>query len=148
MKGTPEYTQATVAWDHKKDRVDPTDITVVEDIGISFAAKDGSTYGEFRILWHDFERREKDDMISFFPRSPRDNDPSVELQVYQDGLGAFLDPRIQRVVQRIKRASRFDSKRWRTVAPSPAKVIQFLEDEGVRPSKYQRRGRGERVDVS
>lgn len=120
MKGTPRYTQHTVAW----PRLPIHEPNCVEELGVSFDAKGGGTHGEFMFRWYRFSSY-----------SYRDRTPSLRAEVFSDGLGAFLDPRIQRVVgvlQRRHAAGQPDA--------TPDFLIALLESEGVKPSDYHKAG--------
>lgn len=113
-EGKPEYTQYTVAWSSQPD---PRSASVVEDIGISFAARGGGTHGEFRLMFYNFKGQYK-------PRL------HVQVQVFMDGYKAFMDDRVQNSIKRIRRMTK----------PTPEKVIEALEGNGITASVYHMRG--------
>ncbi len=126
MKGLPTYTQHSVAWPQN-----PRSPRVLDDIHISFVAKGGGTYGEFTFEWIELMRN-----TSLWPgsdhkeRDPRYPHGALRIKVFTDGLPAFLDDRVQRVVKALKRLP----EDRRNV--SPEKLIVMLEAGGIRPSQH------------
>lgn len=130
MKGTPHYTQHSVAWP-----LNPRPPRVLDDIHVSFDAKGGGTWGEFSFEWIELMRS-----TSLWPGSSRQEpDPAyphgaLRIEVFSDGLPAFLDDRIQRVVVALRKLP----EKKRDV--SPERLIQILEGQGVGPSQHHLRG--------
>lgn len=121
MKGTPEYTRWSVAFPRARERFDHG---VIEQIGVSFAARGGGTHGEFTISVHKFDN-------SF--------SPAPQFEVFADGMGAFLDARTQRAVKRMVRKCEHTLPGGHKRGISVDEIVDILNEEGFRPSRYDRR---------
>lgn len=114
QKGTPVYTQHTVAWPEL-----PLRERMLDEVGVSFEAKGGGTYASLDFRWHKLSTYEFG---------------ALRVECFSDGFGALLDPRIVSVIESLKRM-RMDDR-----DVSPAKLIELLEAQGVTPSLYHLKG--------
>jgi len=124
-KGTPTYTQHTVAWPSLTlpDRV-------MEDMGISFDAKGGGTHGEFFFRWYNLGNNPSlwgggDRGEPYYPNG------ALRVECFTDGLTAMMDDRVQAVLDNLRKHNR---------NPTPAKLIQILEANGISASEHHKRG--------
>lgn len=123
-KGTPVYTQHSVAWPELelRDRI-------LEEVSVSFDDKGGGTYGEFTFRWYHLGY--KSSLWGGTSTEPRYPHGALRIDCFTDGLPALLDDRIQAVLGNLRRHNR---------SPKPAKLIQLLEDNGVVASNYHLEG--------
>ena len=134
MKGTPVYTQRSVAWPRNPARHD----SELDDIGVSFDAKGGGTHGEFRFSWVEFTQPKS--IWDYKGDGPKVRHPAyphgaLKIEVFSDAFGAILDDRI---IDMLRVIARMQEKRRDM---SPEKLIAMLEAAGVKPSQHHLRGR-------
>lgn len=118
MRGIFHYCQVTVA--EPNYRFDTN--FQYDELQVSFDSRAGRTYAEFRFQ---------------FVMLQRDTDHpqfAVHLSCYDDALNAFMDSRVQRVVNRWRRWPRPRNEL------TPEKFIAWLEAEGARPSRHHTEG--------
>lgn len=124
MRGQPKYTLHSVAFPQLE--TDPGNPSAKDSLGVSFQdGEDGGTFGEFSWVFYRFGNS-----TSFvFGRETA----AVRLEVFGDGLSAFYDDRIQRVMGRWRRMGIRDNL-------TPQTLIKGLEAEGIGPSRYHTEG--------
>jgi len=120
VRGIPTYTQHTVAWGNRV----PLQHGVNDEIGVSFDAFGGGTHGEFRFVWRELGAK-------YQPNG------ALQVQCFSDGLGAMLDERLLSLLRKVARL------RQRDRDLSPARLVELLEQAGVRPSEPHLRGKNE-----
>lgn len=113
QKGTPTYTQHTVAWPHR-----PPFDRHTEEINVNFKARGGGTHGEFMITFQELSG-------NICPR----------VECFTDGLRSLLDERTLTVLNELRRR---EERGVRSI--TPADVVTLLEEAGFRPSRYQLSG--------
>jgi hypothetical protein len=101
-----------------------------DDISISFDSEGGGSSSEFVIVFHDFTKMSGSNQLA------------TKFGVFEDGMEAFLDPRVQRAVRKI--VDYYDAEGKRN-GMTPAQVVEVLESEGIGPSKYMRDARPKRA---
>jgi len=126
-KGTPQYTQDSVAFPHHYNGGDKNEGSQYDEVSVEFAAKGGGCYGSG---------------VSFkFKQFSSLGRPTygMEISGWTDGLDNLLDERIQAVLVSLKALER---RMDHDDAPKPDQVIALLEANGIKPSGYQLRALG------
>lgn len=116
-KATLTYTQHTVAF--PRLQISDSSDSVYDQVSISLDAEGGGSHGEFQFKFYNFKGYGGLDL-------------AAKLTLFGDGIVAFTDERVQRVIQAWFKMDDPDDL-------TPARLIEMLNANGAVPSEHHLR---------